>query len=66
MEVECVYEKGLIKPLKKVKLKEGEKIKVKVIEDLDDILNRYSSLLKSTMSRDKIRKYVFEYKTWKE
>jgi len=34
MEVECVYENGVLRPLKPVKLKEGEKVKI-LVRSLD-------------------------------
>ncbi|MCK4310968.1 MAG: DUF104 domain-containing protein [Methanomicrobia archaeon] len=32
-EIEVIYENGVFKPLKKVNLKEKEKVKIKVMED---------------------------------
>jgi len=34
MEIECVYENGVLRPLKPVKLKEGEKVKI-LVRSLD-------------------------------
>ena len=30
MEVECIYEKGVLRPLRRIRLKEGEKVDVKI------------------------------------
>jgi len=44
--IEAVYEKGVFKPLEKVDLKEGEKvrieIKIEIKESLADVIEKYS------------------------
>ncbi|MEM5820726.1 MAG: antitoxin AF2212-like protein [Candidatus Aenigmatarchaeota archaeon] len=32
-EIEAIYEKGVLKPLKKLKLKEGERVRIKIYYD---------------------------------
>jgi len=34
MEVECVYENGVLRPLGKLDLKEGEKVRVEIKESI--------------------------------
>ncbi len=41
-EIEVIYEDGVFKPLKKVKLKEGVKGKVVVQAGIADILEKFS------------------------
>ncbi len=40
--IEAIYENGVFKPLQKVNLKEGEKIKLRLEEGLADIIKKYS------------------------
>ncbi len=41
--IEAIYENGVFKPLEKVNLKEGEKIKLRLEEEgIADIIKRYS------------------------
>jgi len=53
MEVECVYENGVLKPLKPVKLKEGEKVRISIKfrggkrrKEVKDILKKYAGIIK--------------------
>lgn len=46
MEVECVYEKGVLKPLKKIKMKEKERIRIMVLEDKKSVIKEAFGLLK--------------------
>ncbi len=39
--IEVVYENGVFKPLKKVSLKEGEKLRIEIKESLVDKLRKY-------------------------
>jgi len=42
--IEAIYEKDVLKPLKKLNLKEGEKVRLKIIEikeSLADIIKKY-------------------------
>lgn len=43
--IEVVYEKGVFKPLEKVEMKEGERIKVKV-EERRGVLEKYAGFIK--------------------
>jgi len=40
--IEAVYENGVFKPLKKVDLKEGTKVRFEIGEGLADVIERYS------------------------
>jgi len=47
--IEVVYEKGVFKPLQKVELKEGERMKVK-IEERRGVLEKYAGFIKLNRS----------------
>ena len=47
--IEVVYEKGVFKPLEKVELIEGERMKVK-IEERRGVLERYAGFIKLNRS----------------
>jgi len=40
--IEAIYEKGILKPLRKLNLKEGEKVKLEIKESLADVIEKYS------------------------
>ena len=40
--IEVIYENGVFKPLEKVDLKEGRKIKIEIREEIADIPERFS------------------------
>ena len=44
--IEAIYENGVFKPLEKVDLKEGEKVKIKVEKSLMEIIKRYQDKFK--------------------
>ncbi len=39
--IEAIYEKGVFKPLEKVDLKDGERVKMEIKESLVDKLRKY-------------------------
>ncbi len=43
--IEAIYENGVFKPLQKVDLKEGERVKIRVEIDKKEILAKYRGLL---------------------
>jgi predicted DNA-binding antitoxin AbrB/MazE fold protein len=43
--IEVIYEDGVFKPLEKVELKDGQRLKIR-IEDVDSIVNEAFGLLK--------------------
>ncbi|WP_202319701.1 antitoxin family protein [Archaeoglobus neptunius] len=44
--IEAIYEDGVFKPLEKVELKEGEKIKLRIDESISDIIKKYRKKFK--------------------
>ncbi|AAB90159.1 conserved hypothetical protein [Archaeoglobus fulgidus DSM 4304] len=40
--IEAVYENGVFKPLQKVDLKEGEKIRLRIEEGIADVIKEFS------------------------
>ena len=44
--IEAVYEKGVFKPLEKVDLKEGERVKIKVERSLIELIKFYQNKFK--------------------
>ena len=44
--IDCIYENGVFKPIEKVELKDGEKAKVILKEDKDEILDKYAGAIK--------------------
>ncbi len=44
--IEAVYEKGVFKPLQKVDLKDGERVKIKIERSLIEIIKRYQDKFK--------------------
>ena len=45
--IEAVYENGVFKPLQKVDLKEGERVKIKVEKSLYDVVLKYRKYFES-------------------
>ena len=43
--IEAVYEDGVFKPLEKVDLRDGERVKLRVEKDKREILEKYRGLL---------------------
>ena len=39
--VEAIYENGVLKPLEKLDLKEGEKVRIKIERDVDKVIDKY-------------------------
>ena len=39
--IEVVYEGGVFKPLQKVELKEGERLKIEIVEDVSHLRGKY-------------------------
>ena len=57
--IEAVYEKGVLRPLKPLKLKEGEKVIVKIErERLSEVIKRYQAVFK--LSKEDVRKFLEE------
>jgi len=62
--IEAVYEDGVFKPLEKVDLKEGEKVRLRV-EDIDEILEEFCGLLESKITLEDIKMLREEAKIWR-
>jgi len=45
--IEAIYENGVFKPLQKVDLKEGERVKIKVEKSLYDVVLKYRKYFES-------------------
>ena len=56
--IEAVYEKGVFKPLEKVDLKEGERVKIKVERSLIDIIKSYQN--KFRLKEEDIEEFLRE------
>ena len=52
--LEAVYESGVIKPLKKLELKEGTRIIVEIKEGLADVIDKYSR----KVNRDVLKEFL--------
>ncbi|AAB90154.1 MULTISPECIES: antitoxin family protein [Archaeoglobus] len=46
--IEAIYENGVFKPLQKVDLKEGERIKLRIEEGILDVIKKYQGKFKLT------------------
>lgn len=44
--IECIYEKGILRPLVKVDLEEGKRVKVLLKDDREEILDKYAGAVK--------------------
>ncbi len=49
--VEAVYENGVLKPLEKVNLKEGEKVRVEIKTGIDHLKGKYGEIGKDDLVR---------------
>jgi len=56
--IEAIYENGVFKPLEKVDLKEGEKVKIKVERSLMEIIKNYQETFK--LRREDIEEFIKE------
>lgn len=44
--IECIYEGGILRPLDKVDLKEGKKVKLLLRDEREDVLDRHAGSVK--------------------
>jgi len=44
--IECIYEDGVFKPLEKVELKEGERVRIILRKSKREILDKYAGTVK--------------------
>ena len=54
--IEAVYENGVFKPLEKVNLKEGEKVRIRIEEDVVELAKSYAGVgeYKGRLSQEKL------------
>ena len=64
--IEAIYEKGILKPLEKLNLKEGERVKIKIERNLDEVLEEYCGLIESKITLEDIKKLRGEAKEWRK
>jgi predicted DNA-binding antitoxin AbrB/MazE fold protein len=56
--IEVIYENGVFKPLKKLNLKEGEKVKIRVERSLTEVIKSYQEVFK--LSEEDIKEFLKE------
>ena len=56
--IEAVYEDGVFKPLEKVNLKEGEKVRIRVERSLIEIIKNYQEKFK--LGKEDVEKFLKE------
>lgn len=56
--IEAVYEEGVFKPLEKVDLKEGERVKIKIERSLIEIIKSYQDKFK--LKEEDIKEFLRE------
>lgn len=44
--IECIYERGILRPLVRVDLEEGKRVKVYLKDDREEILDKYAGSVK--------------------
>ena len=54
--IEVIYENGVFKPLEKVELKEGKKVRIEIKENLVERLKRY----RTKVDRDVLKEFTEE------
>ena len=64
--IEVIYEDGVFKPLEKVNLKEGEKLKIKIEREIDNLLDKYCGLLESKITLEEIKRIRGELREWRK
>jgi predicted DNA-binding antitoxin AbrB/MazE fold protein len=52
--IEAIYENGVFKPLQKVNLREGERVKIEIKEDLSKLRGKYGKKIDLITLRDEI------------
>jgi predicted DNA-binding antitoxin AbrB/MazE fold protein len=54
--IEVIYENGVFKPLEKVELKEGKKVRIEIKENLVERLKNY----RTKVDRDVLKEFIEE------
>ncbi len=58
--VEAVYEKGVLRPLRKLDLREGQRVRIRIEESIIDIIRRYREKYSIELSTKDIEEYLAE------
>lgn len=61
--IEVVYENGVFKPLERVEMKEGIKVKVEITDNspLKERLQKYKGILKAKVSSEELNELYHQY-----
>jgi predicted DNA-binding antitoxin AbrB/MazE fold protein len=58
--IKAVYENGVFKPLEKVNLKDGERVKIRVERSLMEIIKSYQEIFK--LRKEDIEEFLREWR----
>ena len=58
--VEAVYEDGVLKPLQKLNLREGQRVRIRIEESIVDVVRRYREKHGVKLSSESIEKFLAE------
>jgi len=58
--VEAVYEDGVLKPLQKLNLREGQKVRIRIEESIVDVARRYREKHGVKLPSESIEKFLAE------
>lgn len=58
--IEAVYEGGVLKPLERVNLREGQRVRVRIEEGIVDVVKRYRDKLGILLSAEDVDAYLAE------
>lgn len=57
---EAVYENGVLKPLQKLDLREGQRVRIRIEESIVDVVHRYREKHGVKLSPEDIEEYIAE------
>ena len=58
--VEAVYEDGVLKPLQKLNLREGQRVRIRIEESIVDVARRYREKHGVKLSSESIEEFLAE------
>ena len=58
--IEAVYEGGVLKPLERVDLREGQRVRIRIEEGIVDVVKRYRDELGILSSAEDVDAYLAE------
>jgi len=58
--VEALYENGVLKPLEKLDLREGQRVRIRIEESIVDTIRRYREKYGLKITTDDIKAYLAE------